>query len=97
MNVYISHSGAYDYENELYKPVRESELSQVYHFFLPHEPENIDVDAKDELKRTDMLVAEASLSSTGQGIELAQAQAARACRSFAFTKRAPGHQARCVL
>lgn len=48
----------------------------MHHFFLPHEPENIDVDAKDELKQTDILVAEASLPSTGQGIELGQANVA---------------------
>lgn len=76
MHIYISHSGNYDYENELYKPIKESELSNMHHFFLPHEPENINVDAKDELKRTDVLVAETSYPSTGQGIELGQAKAA---------------------
>jgi hypothetical protein len=76
MNVYISHSGAYDYEGELYTPIKESELSKVHHFFLPHEPENIDMDAKTVLKQTDVLIAETSLPSTGQGIELAQAEAA---------------------
>lgn len=76
MNVYISHSGNYDYENELYLPIKASELSATYHFFLPHEPENIDVDAIDELKQTDILIAEASLLSTGQGIELGQAYVA---------------------
>lgn len=76
MNIYISHSGAYDYENELYKPIKESALSKIHHFFLPHEPGNMDTDAKTELKHTDVLVAESSLPSTGQGIELAQADAA---------------------
>jgi hypothetical protein len=77
MNIYISHCGGnYDYENELYKPLKESELARNHHFFLPHEPENIDTDAVTELKNTDILVAEASFPSTGQGIELAQAKAA---------------------
>jgi hypothetical protein len=76
MNIYISHSGAYDYEKELYTPVKQSELAEIHQFFLPHEPENLDTDAKIELKKTDVLVAEASLPSTGQGIELAQAEAA---------------------
>ena len=76
MNIYISHSSGYDYENGIYKPIKESELANIHHFFLPHEPENIDVDAKDELKRTDALVAETSLPSTGQGIELGQAEVA---------------------
>ena len=74
MNIYISHSSSYDYENEIYKPIKESELAAIHKFFLPHEPENIDVDAKHELKQTDVLVAEVSLPSTGQGIELGQAR-----------------------
>lgn len=76
MNIYISHSSGYDYENELYTPIKESGLSAMHHFFLPHEPENIDVNAKDELKQADVLIADVSLPSTGQGIELAQADAA---------------------
>jgi hypothetical protein len=76
MNIYISHSSGYDYESQIYKPIKESELARVHHFFLPHEPENIDVDAKDELRQTEVLVAEASLPSTGQGIELGQANVA---------------------
>jgi hypothetical protein len=76
MNIYISHSSGYDYENEVYKPLKESELATMHKFFLPHEPQNIHTDAKTELKHTDVLVAEASLPSTGQGIELAQAEAA---------------------
>lgn len=77
MNIYISHCGGdYDYENELYKPIKESDLSRTHQFFLPHEPQNADTDAVTELKHTDILVAEASYPSTGQGIELAQAKAA---------------------
>jgi hypothetical protein len=76
MNIYISHSSDYDYENEIYKPIKESELATIHTFFLPHEPQNLNTDAKTELKHTDVLVAESSLPSTGQGIELAQADAA---------------------
>lgn len=76
MNIYISHSSSYDYENEIYKPIKESGLANEHRFFLPHEPENSDIDAKDELKQTDVVVAETSLPSTGQGIELGQANAA---------------------
>lgn len=71
MNIYISHCGTYDYENELYKPIKESDLAARHTFFLPHEPQNLDTDAKTELKHTDVLVAESSMPSTGQGIELA--------------------------
>lgn len=76
MNIYISHCGTYDYENELYAPIKESDLSNIHTFFLPHEPQHIDTNAVTELKHTDILVAESSFPSTGQGIELAQAKAA---------------------
>jgi hypothetical protein len=77
MNIYISHCGGnHNYENELYRPIKESELAERHHFFLPHEPQNVDIDAVTELGHTDILVAEASFPSTGQGIELAQAKAA---------------------
>ena len=76
MNIYISHSGAYDYENDIYAPIKTSELAKTHSFFLPHEPDNLNVDAVDQLKQTDVLIAEVSLPSTGQGIELGQAYVA---------------------
>jgi hypothetical protein len=76
MNIYLSHSGAYDYENELYKPLKASELFKSHTVFLPHEPENRRVAAKAKFKTTDLLVAEVSYPSTGQGIELGLASAA---------------------
>lgn len=76
MKIYVSHSGNYDYESELYKPLKGSELFKEHDIFLPHEPENINVPAKEVLKQTDLLVAEVSFPSTGQGIELGLANAA---------------------
>lgn len=77
MNIYLSHCGGnYDYEDELYEPLKKSDLFRANRFFLPHEPENADTHATDELKRTDLLVAEVSFPSTGQGIEIGQAKAA---------------------
>ena len=76
MNIYVSHFGNYDYETELYVPIRESSLAQKHTFFLPHEPQNADIPAKDQLKQTDILIAEVSQPSTGQGIEIGLAAAA---------------------
>lgn len=76
MKIYISHSGNYDYENELYKPLKGSELFKEHDIFLPHEPDNVDTPAQEVLKQTDLLVAEVSFPSTGQGIELGLANAA---------------------
>lgn len=76
MKIYISHASAYDYERELYEPIRGSELYKQHTFFLPHESHNTGVPAKQVLADTDLLVAEVSLPSTGQGIELGLASAA---------------------
>ena len=76
MHIYISHSSSYDYERELYAPIKNAAFYHRHTFFLPHEPENSNTSAKDELNAADLLVAEVSLPSTGQGIELGLATAA---------------------
>ena len=69
MNIYISHSREFDFENELYKPIRESALNNSHTFFLPHENQknsnNLEI-----LKNSNLVIAEASFPSTGQGIEI---------------------------
>jgi nucleoside 2-deoxyribosyltransferase len=67
-NIYIYHSSSFDFKNELYKPIRESELNKKYNFILPHE--NKIIDTKQTIKEADLIIAEVSFPSTGQGIEL---------------------------
>jgi len=69
MNIYISHSRDFDFEKELYKPIRESSINNLYSFFLPHENKN-DSDNVETLKSSDLIIAEVSYPSTGQGIEI---------------------------
>lgn len=76
MRIYISHASNYDYVSGLYEPLRQASLSQQHQFFLPHEAANQDIAAKDQLRQTDLLIAETSYPSTGQGIELGLASAA---------------------
>ena len=76
MNIYLSHAGNYDYEAELYKPLKESSLYKDHQIFLPHESHNIDINLKDIIGQVDLVVAEVSYPSTGQGIELGRADAA---------------------
>jgi hypothetical protein len=73
MRIYISHSREFDFENELYEPIRESHLDSEHDFFLPHE-NNKEVITKDIIKNSDLVVAEVSFPSTGQGIELGWAE-----------------------
>jgi hypothetical protein len=70
MNIYVSHSSEQDYQSDLYAPIKASALYRAHHFFLPHEPENKDAPAAEVLKQADVIVAEVSYPSTGQGIEL---------------------------
>lgn len=76
MKIYLSHSGSFDYEAELYVPIKASPLFKDHEFFLPHTPENIDVRAKDIVAKYDLMLGEVSFPSTGQGIEIGLAAAA---------------------
>lgn len=70
MKIYISHSSEYDYINKIYNPIKNSSLSKSNTFYLPHEDKNNVIDSKDLIKNSDLVIAEVSLPSTGQGIEL---------------------------
>ena len=75
MKIYISHSSEYDYINKIYKPIKSSDLIQSNIFFLPHEDKT--VNTKDIISKYDLVIAETSLPSTGQGIELGWADYAK--------------------
>lgn len=77
MNIYVSHSSSYDYINKIYNPIIKSELSKTNTFFLPHEDKNKIVNTKDIIASYDLVIAEVSLPTTGQGIELGWASYAK--------------------
>lgn len=70
MNIYISHSTSFDFKNELYKPLRETTFTDT--FILPHETSDLQYPVKElfDAKKCNMVIAEVSFPSTGQGIEL---------------------------
>ena len=68
MKIYISHSSEYDYINKIYNPIKSSNLIKSNIFFLPHEDKI--VNTKNIISKCDLVIAEVSLPSTGQGIEL---------------------------
>lgn len=74
MKVYVAHSSDFDYVNKLYKPLRESRLNAVHDFFLPHEKGQAE-DTKELMKECDLLLADVSKPSTGEGIEIGRAEA----------------------
>lgn len=70
MKIYVTHSSGFDYQNELYRPLRESDLNNQHEIALPHEFSTDQFNSKEYMKQCDLIVAEASFPSTGQGIEL---------------------------
>ncbi len=70
MKIYVSHSSSYDYQNELYQPLRTSELNRLHEIILPHENSIDQFNSKDYMKECSLILAEVSYPSTGQGIEL---------------------------
>ena len=75
MKIYVSHSSSFDYRSELYEPLKER-LGMSHELILPHENNESGIDAKALIRGADMVLAEVSYPSTGQGIELAWAEAA---------------------
>lgn len=75
MKIYLSHSSEYDYENKLYKPIKKSDLIKSNFFIFPHEHKI--VNSKEVISNSDFMIAEVSLSSTGQGIEIGWADSAK--------------------
>ncbi len=69
MKIFISHSRDFDFENELYKPLKNSSLNLINAFFFPHE-DGRNVNTQEKIKYSDLILAEVSFPSTGQGIEL---------------------------
>ncbi len=68
MKIYVSHSTNFDYRAELYVPLR-ANFSDL-DIFLPHEKSGQASDTKQTIKTADLVLAEVSYPSTGQGIEL---------------------------
>lgn len=72
MKIYVGHSNSMDYKNELYTPLRKSNINLDHTIILPHEifEEAKDFITKDIIKNSDLFIAEISLPSTGLWIEL---------------------------
>ncbi len=66
-----------NFKDDLYLPIRKSQLNSEYEIILPHEiyQEANDFVTKDIIKTCDLMVAEVSFPATGLGIELGWANA----------------------
>ncbi|MBI3619557.1 hypothetical protein HY214_00190 [Candidatus Roizmanbacteria bacterium] len=70
MKIYVCHSSAFDYKEELYKPIRNSKLNNEHEFILPHEVSEQTFNSKEIIPHCDLIISEVSYPSTGLGIEL---------------------------
>ena len=70
MKIYVAHSSGFDYQNELYQPLRKSELNKLHEITLPHEHSTDPFNSKEYIKECGLILAEVTYPSTGQGIEL---------------------------
>lgn len=70
MQIYVTHASSFDFQNEIYKPLRQSSLNDKHQIVLPHEDSDKQFDSKTLLRDCDLVLAEVSYPSTGQGIEL---------------------------
>ena len=69
MLIYVSHARKFDFKNELYLPLRQSDLNSQYEIVLPHEHSDSPFSSKEFFRdRCDVLVVEASIGATGVGI-----------------------------
>lgn len=75
LKIYITHSTAFDFKTLLYKPLKSLSDKHVdYQFIFPHETSNNPLSSKEIIKQADLVLAEVSYPSTGQGIELGWAE-----------------------
>ena len=70
MKIYVGHSNLFDYQKELYDPIKKSNLIIENDVFFPHNEKNKIIPTKDIIKNSDLFIAEVSYPATGLGIEL---------------------------
>lgn len=70
MRIYIAHPTDMDYKSEIYEPLRNDSFFSKYELILPHEDSSKIINARDDYKDVDVVIAECSKPSTGVGIEL---------------------------
>jgi len=73
MKLYLSHASNYDYQKELYEPLKKS-IARLHQITFPHD--DFIVNTHEAIKASNVVIAEVSHASTGEGIELGWANAA---------------------
>lgn len=75
MKIFVAHASAFDYKKKLYEPLRDSALNAEHEILLPEEAGET-WNTKEVIESADAFLLDASLPSTGAGIEAGWAHAA---------------------
>lgn len=72
MVIYFSHSRNFNYRQDLYLPIQQSDIQKRYDLIFPHEKSEAPYPVKNLIQsnKIDLVIAEVSYPATGQGIEL---------------------------
>ena len=71
MNIYIWHLRKYDFQKELYEPIKNSSLFKEHNIVLPHDKSDEPFSSKKFFQeKCDLFIAEVSFPATGLWIEL---------------------------
>ena len=68
--IYVGHSKDFNFIEELYQPLRDSELNKHFEIILPHEQSEKPFNSREELKNVSYMIAEVTYPATGLGIEI---------------------------
>lgn len=69
MKIIVTHASSFDYEKELYKPLKKAVEGTGHELIFPHVWHEQKKSTKEFLKDAGLVVGEVSHPSTGQGIE----------------------------
>ncbi len=76
MKILVAHASNFDYQTELYQPLKQSAVMQQHTVIYPHDEENTEIETNSHIPDTNLMIAEVSYPSTGAGIEIGLVQAA---------------------
>jgi len=65
--IYLAHSSKYDFQSELYQPIKQSSLMNDYDFVFLLDTPNFLPNTKELIKSYDAVVAEIGYPTTGGG------------------------------
>lgn len=70
MKIIVTHASSFDYEKEIYEPLKRAVEGTNHELIFPHVWHEQNKSTKEFLKDAGLVIGEVSYPSTGQGIEL---------------------------